>query len=163
MKKWLIVLMMLLALPGCGAQETLETVSDTWEETPVPAAKIHVDLPAEAAVPTLEGEDRRMYVCQDYEICIETLAGGDLSRTVQTLTGYAMEDLTVVETERSGAKRYDLVWSCTGETGQRLGRAVILDDGNYHYTMTLLRPADTTETTQIVWRTVFESFSLEAV
>ncbi len=161
MKKWCVLVACLLMLPGCAAQETLETVADVWQEEAPPAAAIHVDLPAEAAAPTLEGEGRRAYVCQDYEIYVETLAGGDLERTIEKISGYSREDLTVLETMQGSSKRYDLVWATAGEAGGRLGRATILDDGHYHYVLTVLRDADTTQTSQIVWRTVFESFSLE--
>ena len=44
-----------------------------------------------------------------------------------------------------------------GETGDRLGRAAILDDGNYHYCMYAIRDQGDTD---IVWRDVFSSFSL---
>ena len=65
-----------------------------------------------------------------------------------------------MKTQAEGADRYDFVWAAAGENGERLGRAVILDDGNYHYTMTVLKDAEATKKTQVVWRTVFESFSL---
>ena len=71
-----------------------------------------------------------------------------------------MEALTVLETEQDGAKRYDFVWASAADQGEQLGRAVILDDGSYHYTMTVLRDADTTESLQVVWSDVFGSFSL---
>ena len=64
------------------------------------------------------------------------------------------------ETAQDGAKRYDFVWASAGENGDQLGRAVILDDGNYHYCLSVLRDADTTEKSQIVWRDVFDSFKL---
>ena len=40
-----------------------------------------------------------------------------------------------------------------------LGRGAILDDGNYHYCMSLLRPAE--KVSQVLWNPVFASFSLE--
>ena len=65
-----------------------------------------------------------------------------------------------MQTQRDGVDRYEFVWVSAGEKGERLGRAVILDDGNYHYCMSVLRDADSTEKTQIVWRDVFASFTL---
>ena len=56
--------------------------------------------------------------------------------------------------------RYEFVWVSAGETGERLGRGVILDDGSYHYVMTVLRDAESTENSQIVWNDVFASFRL---
>lgn len=96
-------------------------------------------------------------MAQGYEIMLETLAAGDLDATIQSLSGYEKEQLTVLQTRQEDADRYEFVWTTTGEKGDRLGRAVILDDGDYHYCMSVLRDAGDT---QIVWRDVFGSFSL---
>ena len=139
----------------------METVNDDLME---PAAAIKrevvVDLPGEAAIPTMENENSRYYLCEDYEISMETFPAGDLNHTIEMLSGFDPEELTVVETEVNGINRYDFVWAAQGEEGEQLGRAAVLDDGNYHYTLTVLQDADKTEDTQIVWRTVFESFQL---
>ena len=76
---------------------------------------------------------------------------------MQTLSGYEKDQLTLVQTQSGDAKRYDFVWVSAGENGERLGRGVILDDGQYHYCMSVLR--DEAES-QIVWSEVFQSFSL---
>lgn len=153
---WICLLAALMA--GCTAEETLETVSDEWV---VPAMaqprEVSVRLPEDTVLPVLEQDNRRLYMGQGYEIMLETFAAGDLNSTVRTLSGYEQEQLSVIETQQGEAKRYDFVWATTGESGQRLGRAVILDDGDYHYCMTVLRdPGET----HIVWRDVFGSFSL---
>lgn len=161
MKRSFILLLACLMFTGCASQETMETVADEWvEEVMVPAREIWVELPEEAAVPTVEGTEGRVYVCSDYEIVIQTMSGGDLDATIRGLSGYDREDLTVIESQPQGLKRYDLVWTAAGEGGDRIGRAVILDDGTWHYTMSVLRDAQTVESSQIVWRTVFESFTL---
>ena len=161
MKITILFLTLALLLAGCGAEETWETVSDEWVQ-PVMAqpGDIRVNLPGETAMPAMEGDSGRMYLAEDYEIYLQTLESGDLEKTVQTLSGYEKEDLTVMHTQSQGISRYEFVWTCAGETGDRIGRAVVLDDGNYHYTMTVLRDADTTETSQIVWNDVFASFAL---
>ena len=161
MKKIALFLLLTLVLTGCAAEETFETVAD---ELVLPAMaqpeNILVNLPGEAAMPAMESDNGRFYLAGDYEIHIQTLEAGDLNRTVKTLSGYEKDALTVMETNPEGIRRYEFVWTCAGENGDRLGRAVILDDGNYHYTMTVLRDADTTENTQIVWNDVFDSFTL---
>lgn len=160
-KKGLYLLLACLLLTGCAARETMETVSDEWaEEAQATVREILVELPQEAAAPAAENADGRIYVCSDYEIEIRTMEGGDLERTIRSLSGYGKEDLTVISSGGQDMKRYDFVWAAAGEEGDRVGRAVILDDGNYHYTMTVLRDADMVENSQIVWRTVFESFTL---
>ena len=113
-----------------------------------------------AVAPVLESDSEQVYLSEDYEIIVETVSGGDLSATIQRISGYTPDNLTVMETAQDGAKRYDFVWASAGENGDQLGRAVILDDGNYHYCLSVLRDADTTEKSQIVWRDVFDSFKL---
>lgn len=161
MKKCWMIILLALFLSGCGAEETMETISDNWVQ-PVMAQprEISVSLPGEAAIPAVESESGRIYVCEDYEITIQTMESGDLNATIQNVSGYDKDNLTVMETAQDGAKRYDFVWATAGEKGERLGRAVILDDGSYHYVMTVLRDADTTETLQVVWSDVFDSFRL---
>lgn len=160
MKKIVIALLALL-LTGCDAQETMETIADEIVQPAMAQpGEILVSLPGETAMPAMESDSGRMYLASDYEIYIQTLSSGDLSGTIRTVSGYDQEDLTVIHTETDGTDRYEFVWSCVGENGDRLGRAVILDDGNYHYVMTVLRDAESKVSTQICWSDVFSSFSL---
>ena len=127
---------------GCANQETLETVADVWDVPAMAAPRqISVELPEGAGAETLESDAGRLYVTDDYSLSLETLEAGDLDATLRQLTGRGKEDLTVME------------------TGEMLGRGAILDDGNYHYCMSLLRPAE--KVSQVLWNPVFASFSLE--
>ena len=76
MKQWMGICLLAVMLCGCRAEETLETVSDEWL---VPAMaqprEISVRLPQDTVVPVLEQEGRRLYMGQDYEIMVETMAG----------------------------------------------------------------------------------------
>lgn len=158
-KLWILILAALL-LTGCGRAETMETVADIWD---VPAAaiprQIHVELPEEGSTEALESDTGRLYVTDNYSLSLETLASGDLDATLTQLCGRGREGLTVMETESGGIKRYDFVWAAAGETGEMLGRGAILDDGDYHYCMTVLRPAD--GGSPLMWNQVFDSFGLE--
>ena len=159
MKKWIWMMLVLAGLLcGCRAEETLETVNDEWI-VPVMAQprQISVRLPEDAVAPVLEQEGHQLYMAEGYEIMVETLASGDLDATIRSVSGYGKDQLTVLETRQGEADRYDFVWTTAGERGDRLGRAVILDDGNYHYCMSVLRDAGDT---QILWREVFASFAL---
>ena len=158
MKKWILLLLMIL-LTGCGAEETFETVADELV-LPVMAQPrfVCVDLPGETALPVIENDHGRIYVCNDYEIVLQTVESGDLESTIQTVSGLSRDDITVMETTADGVARYEFVWAAAGERGERLGRGVILDDGNYHYCMSVLRDAEAVS--QVVWRDVFESFTL---
>ena len=161
MKKCWIFLILPLLLCGCAAEETYETIADDIVQSVMAQPKeITVSLPDNAVAPVLESDSEQVYFCEDYEIVIETLSAGDLDATIQSVSGYSKENLTVMETEQDGVKRYDFVWASAGENGDMLGRAVILDDGSYHYCMSVLRDAATTETSQITWSTVFNSFTL---
>lgn len=153
---WMVLLAGLLC--GCRAEETMETVNDEWiVPVMVQPREISVRLPDQILAPVMEQDGRRLYMGQSYEIMLETFDSGDLDNTIRILSGYEKDQLTVLETRRDDADRYDFVWTTTGEKGDRLGRAVILDDGNYHYCMSALRDAGDTP---IVWRDVFESFCL---
>lgn len=156
--KILLILMMVL-LCGCGAKETFETISDEpVQEVMAQPREISVRLPDNAVAPVLESDAQQVYMSEYYEIVIETLASGDLDATVRSLCGYDKENLTIMETQWDNVTRYDFVWAAAGEKGDRLGRGVVLDDGKHHYCMTVLRDAD--ETSQVVWRDVFASFTL---
>lgn len=160
MRKWIVLLLMILLLTGCRAEETFETVADELVQ-PVMAqpGTISVQLPGETALPVIENDSGRIYVCNDYEIVLQTLPSGDLEETMNALSGYGREDLTVMETFVDGVSRYEFVWASAGETGDQAGRGVILDDGNFHYCMSVLRTAEN-EKSQVNWDQVFSSFTL---
>ena len=162
MKKIAIVLLLPLLLSGCGAEQTLETVADRIPAQPVlaPPAQISVRLPDNAVAPVLESDTVQLYFSEDYEISIETRSSGDLGGTITALTGFDPEQLTIMHTQPEGIDRYEFVWVSAGETGERLGRAVVLDDGCYHYCMSVLRDGATSQKSQVVWSDVFASFSL---
>lgn len=161
MKKWPILLIFCLFLSGCASEQTMETISDPVVQTVMGKPReFTVRLPDGAVAPVLESDLEQVYTAEDYEIILETLAAGDLDGTIRHLSGWEREDLTVVQTEQEGICRYDFVWAAAGEQGERLGRGVILDDGSYHYCMTVLRDQNTQRNTQIVWEDVFQSFAL---
>ena len=161
MKKVLFLLLISLVLTGCGARETYETIADV-QVVPAMASprEIAVRLPEDAVAPVLDGVGEQVYLCEDYEILVEILESGDLTETVRHLSGYDKKDLTVMETFLDGISRYEFVWACAGEVEDRIGRAVVLDDGAYHYCLSLIRDASTTESSQIVWDDIFSSFDL---
>lgn len=162
MKKcWIISLSLLLLLSGCGAAETMETVSDEMA-APVMAQpkQIYVELPGEAASPAVESDSGRLYLCGDYEISVQILDGGDLESTVRTLTGYEKDTLTVMETMRNELNCYEFVWYSAGETGDRVGQATILDDGSFHYCLSVLGDAEKAPGHQVFWDQMFQSFRL---
>ena len=161
MKKCWTFLLLPLLLCGCAAEETFETISDDIVQ-PVMAQprEITVSLPDDAVAPVLEGDSEQVYMAEDYEIVIETLSSGDLNETIQTISGYGKDQLTIMETQWDDVTRYEFVWASAGENGDRLGRAVILDDGDFHYCMSVLRDTGERGTSQISWEDVFSSFRI---
>ena len=161
MKRMVLFPLIALLLTGCGAEETFETVSDDFAQ-PVMAEirQVNVSLPEDAAAPALESERGAVYVCEDYEVYQQVLSAGDLGATVREVSGFDLENLTVVTISQDGCKRYDFVWAAASEQGDRVGKGCILDDGSYHYVLTVLGNADTAGDHEAVWREIFDSFSL---
>lgn len=161
MRKCWILMILALLLCGCRAEETFETVADDLVQ-PVMAIprQIQVQLPENAISPVLESEGEQIYLCDGYEIIVETRAAGDLDGTIRRISGYDKEDITVVETQWQDVTRYEFVWAAIGENGDRLGRAVVLDDGTYHYCLSVIRDASLSQDSQIVWNEVFSSFAV---
>ena len=161
MKKCGFFLLLMFLLFGCAAEDTFETVADEWvQSAAAPMAEIILTLPEEAAAPVSQSENGTLYQCDGYDILIQTLEAGDLNATLESVTGYGREALTVLETRAGGRKRYDLVWSSLGEAGEQVGRACLLDDGNYHYVLSVLGDAQRMGEFEAVWEALFSSYSL---
>lgn len=160
MKRILLVLLMSLLLAGCAEAELGETVADVWQEAVTVAAprETRLELPGEAVACAMESDTGRLYFGDGYEVMVQTLSGGDLDATIRALTGFDREDITVLQSQ-SDPKRWEFAWASAGEGGERLGRGVVLDDGNYHYCLTVLQDADDDDC-QIIWSQVFNSFEL---
>ena len=161
MKKFLLLLMLPVLLAGCGAQPTLETVNDVLiQPVAAPMHQILVELPKEAASPTMETESGKLYICDSFTVSQQTLTGGDMEKTIQNVSGFDQDDLKIMQTNWDNAKRYDFVWTAAGEGEAQVCRACILDDGNYHYVLTATANASNGGQLQAVWREMFDSFRL---
>lgn len=164
MKKSLILCFVMgLLLTGCASEPVFETVTDVYAQPePAAAARILADLPEDAAVMTMESRDAgKICLCDGYTVTIQTTQAGDLSRTLQNATGYPREELTVLETKQNDCRRYDCVWTSAGEGGDQVGRLAVLDDGNYHYVLTVMADAQTAGQLSDTWRQILDSFTLE--
>jgi hypothetical protein len=159
MRKMIVILISVLILAGCGSTQTLETIADE----PVLAVsaeqrEVKVELPDDAAVMTMSCDNKTIYLCGGYEICFEVLDAVDLDRTIKQVTGFHEEYLTVLKTGYEGFSKHEMVWSSAGETGDYLGRAVVLDDGDHHYVLSALAPADMVQNLEGQWEEMFASF-----
>ncbi len=161
MKTVLMFVLCLCMFTGCGGEETMETIADEMVEPAMAQIRqIMVSLPEEAASPTVQDDGGKLYQCDGYEILLQTLDGGDLDATIQSISGYSRDSLTVIETAQGEFTRYEFVWASAGETGERIGRAVILDDGSYHYGVSLLADPEKTAECGQIWDILFASVTL---
>lgn len=163
MKKcWIVAVAAMLLLSGCGIQETMETISDLYLQ-PVMAdiQQVIVDVPKDASVEVLQSDDGgKLYLCDGYTVTVQTMEAGDLNKTLQEVTGYAKEDLTLMQTRQDGIKRYECIWTAAGESETQVGRARVLDDGNYHYVITVMAGESLAGELTQVWKELFNSFRL---
>ena len=119
-----------------------------------------MELPGETVLPVMQTDTGKLYICEDFEVSVETLPGGDLGRTVGLLTGFGLEDVTVMQTTAGDRTRYDLAWSCLGEMGPEVGRAAVLSDGQYHYCLSVKTAEEHAAEYNEMFNGLFESFTL---
>lgn len=162
MKKCLLLACLLVFLTGCGAAQTFETITDTpYLPALAQMREMQLQMPQEAAVSVVNSDSgEKLYLCEGYVLTVQTLEGGNLEKTVQTLSGFSSDQLSLIETQGDHGKRYDWVWTAMGEGGQQIGRAAVLDDGSYHYCVSVMAQADTVSELQTQWNTLFGSFAL---
>lgn len=162
MRKCLLwMLPALLLVSGCAGQEVFEQVEDDYAVIAPAPQSVMVDLPQEAAV-TAMGTDRNhaIYFCDGYTMTVQTLTGGDLVQTVGELTGFAPDRITILQTGDGALSRYTGTWTCIGEAGDQVGRFVLLDDGAYHYAVTVMAPAEHFGELGLAWDTLLRSVNL---
>lgn len=165
MRRFLLVFLLAALLAGCGSTADYEGVSDVYAEQPLPsAAQLLVSLPPDASVLTVEDEQTGgIWLCDGYSVAVQTLNAGDLDATLREVTGYGRAQLSLMELESDGLKRYECAWVCAGEGGDQVARTVILDDGSYHYCLTLLTNAELAGQLAEVWQQITGSVTLDIV
>lgn len=164
MKKCWIWLSVFLLLSGCGNQEVFEQMDDVYQAAAPQAAVVSLEIPEDAAVPAIgSGPNHAIYFCDGYTMTVQTLIGGDLNRTLKELTGFPQEMLTVLQTRDGELRRYEGTWTCVGEGGDQVGRLVLLDDGAYHYAVTVIAPAELISQLRLTWDTLFDSVTLDRI
>ena len=162
MKKWFVVVFAVMLLTGCSTQQTFETVDDVFGgDNGATVGTVKLSMPEEAATPVMESETGgRLYLCDGYDLTVQTMEGGDLNRTLQQMTGYPADALQCMKTKPGGITRYDLAWTSAGEKGDLVARGVVLDDGNYHYVVTVMADAQVSGSLRGTWETLLESVGL---
>ena len=159
MRRIIVLILVALLLGGCGRQETFETLNDEYlRPVMVEQRRILVDVDEDALV--LQGQNGTAYLCDGYSVTTQVLSAGNLNGTVKTLTGFEADELTVMQTASVGYSRYACAWSASSESGVVVGKAVILDDGMYHYCITVIADAAAADTLQEVMDSIFDSVTL---
>lgn len=147
MKKWIIILMAVLLLCGCGREElpVMETIDpEACEQIAKPEpGQIGLMIPEQAISQTMtDSSGGQLYTWDAHTLQLQTLDGGNIRNTVNRITGFSMDDLTVMQYRKGDLTYYKTVWSTAGEEGAMVGRALIADDGVYHYCMSLISPEE---------------------
>ena len=163
MRKVWIAVVLLLGLTGCAEPPVYETMTDVLIPAWEPECRLVLELPEDAVQMVMGTEDAKIFLCDRYSIALQTMPGGDLNRTLFTLSGFAEDALTVMQTEEQGVKCYECVWSAAGESQPQMCRGLILDDGEYHYTVTVMAPADMAGGLSEDWQKLTESARLETI
>lgn len=164
MKKWWITILTAVLLTGCVNVRELETMNDDFVIPEAVPGQVLLDLPGDAGEEALCGsEDRQLYICENYTIAVQVLPGGDMKRTLQSVTGFDPSALTVVQTQKNGLDSYQTVWTAAGEGGDQLGRAEILSDGNYHYVLSVMADCTVAGGLTDHWQCLFESFGVSYI
>lgn len=160
MKKWWIMLCCTCLLTGCAAADTFESIDDELlQPVMAEAGQINLSLPPEASIESMLGSDGdNLYFCDGYTAAVQIMDRGDLDKTCRRLCGFGADGLSIMETSSGSAKRYDWVWTAVGEGGDVLGRAAVIDDGKYHYCVSLLAAADTAGELESSWNKLLGSF-----
>lgn len=160
MKKMIALLCIMLLLNGCSMQ-TFESVDDLNDvQALANPATLLLDLPEEASVSAMQGSSGTLYFCGDYEIMVEVMPSGNLSSTLQILTGFEREELDLMQTMRCGVDCYEGVWSAAGEAGDHVGRVLVLDDGSYHYCVSVMSMAEVAGQCADDWNLLLETVAL---
>ena len=160
MKKVLLILAAVFLMSGCTATvfETVDDLNDV--QAMAKPATLLLDIPDEAAAPAMEGASGKLYFCGDYDIAVEVNPSGNLDSTLQTLTGFTKDELRLVQTNRCGVDCYESAWSAAGEAGDHVGRVLILDDGSYHYCVSIMALAENAGAYADAWNEILESVAL---
>ena len=162
MKCVLPIMLCVSLLMGCAGPKTYETMTDFYyaPEPPKPA-EVALWLPENATLDVLKDETAgTLYLCDGYTVSVQTMESGDLDATLCAVTGYGKQALHGIGWQRDGISRYECAWASAGEGGDQIGRTVVLDDGDYHYVVTVMGQAELAGAMTDTWQTITDSAAL---
>lgn len=162
MKKLLIGLLLAAMLSGCGVEPVYETIGDVWgqAEPAVSPGRMRVLLPEGAEMEVMDGNGDSFYRVGDWDLWTRVLSGGDINKTLETLSGLDAGCLTVIDHKLGDYQCHETTWSATAEEGTQVIRAGILDDGSYHYCLCVSVPQEDATQVDELFEQVLEGTSI---
>lgn len=138
--RWLLIPALAVALSGCSAPVTWETVEDPTITVSAAVEQpylITFGVPEDTLQPVSGEDGGKLYVQQngDYEIYSEVLTASDRDTAIRMVSGFDAEDLDIVETERFGLPEYRFAWVSASDEGNFVSQASVVEDGDYFYTL----------------------------
>lgn len=159
-KMWIVAALVLLT--GCSSPKDYETMADNYFEPQQVAKQVSITVPSMDSVSAMTDADGgTLYLCDGYSVLVETLKAGDMDRTLKHVSGFEREQLQVVERKDDIFRRLECVWAAAGEGQDQIGRAVILDDGAFHYALTFMADAQKAGQLSQQWQQIVDSFNLD--
>ena len=162
MRILICVVLAVTMLSGCGQPRDFETMSDSYVQQELPQAhEVLLRLPEDATKAVFgDGDTGTLYLCDSYCIAVQTIPSGNLDATLREVTGYGRDRVQLWERKKGEISRFVCVWVSAGEGGDQTGKATILDDGNYHYVLSVMAPAEKAGELADTWQYLMDSFNI---
>lgn len=166
MKKVLLFVMVAVFLGGCAAEPVYETIGNAMEDTlPVGApGTIELTLPEDAEMQVIDGESgSKSYRIGDMELWTQVCEGGDISDTLEQVTGIRSDALTVMEYQLDEMSCNEIAWITNTDEGSLVCRTAVLDDGNYHYCISLMMPEENAQELSTSFSEIMDGVSISGI
>lgn len=167
MKKWGLVLMMIVLLSGCSvkSEAALETVTDGLETGPLVPYCIVFNVPEGMTQETF-GDDGRCAVYEaengDYTITTEVLDATTVEGAAERISGIPAERLDILTLAGTPMTEHHFAWSSTGEEGETVSRCALIESEDYYYVLTVTERTGLGGSLDETVDAVFSSFCLTA-
>lgn len=150
---------------GCAAATTWETVDDEIIEASGPAEEPYIitfGIPSDVEVEPLTDGTRSLYVQEDgdYEILSDVLTAANHEEAIELVSGFAPDELDVVETTRFGLPQYRFAWVSESDEGSYVSQAAVVEDGSYYYALVFSAREEVGNTYDECAEAVFSSFGI---
>ncbi len=163
MRKLLLIAVFLI-LSGCAAGNAAEPehVSDIPEKEPE-VCVIAYELPEAMVLETGGGElIQQAYESVDgsYSVTAERIPADTLEEAIRTVSGFDMEDLTILNTKQDDAEIYHFAWSSGSEEGAFVSRCALAAKDGAYYALTVTRQAGECGENRAAEKKLFSSMRL---